>query len=40
MATINIKNCLIQQNRMILKINYPKFKHRKIAVTKSQLLIL
>jgi len=31
------KNCLIQKNRMFLKQNNIKFKHRKITVSKSQL---
>ena len=31
------KKCLIQKNRMFLKQNNIKFKHRKITVSKSQL---
>ncbi len=30
-TTTHIKNCLIELNRMILKLNFITFKHRKIA---------
>jgi len=34
------KNCSIQLNRMILKRNNTKFKHRKIAFSNPQLFIV